>query len=435
MVTLQGDIPMSYKNTPTQRAEDNELKPRLQLSRIVPQALLFAALLFGLSASAAKATTYYVSLNGNNTDGLSLQTAFNELNQVKWSSLSSADGGINLVIDGGTNGMVYHTTLTVPAGANVQSIVGGISGNAGNAYIDGTGSGSISGINILGYVELIGGAAGQAPTTSNTYIIVKNWSGPGIQISGNVHELAWIEVEGNAAGLTVSPSGYCNTVSNAIFHDNSDNIVLQGLLGSLIASWIYQDNDASPRACTGLTTNTGSQSNLIATNCVFGPGLVYGAQVGQTGSLGLYNCLLLNATGSNVIVSGQQSTLYMSNCTSFMTKDNPNGGPHCCVLAGKASNNRQLQIGSSIFEGGAVIVPPLTLFGNNNTEYAVTGNTTFLASTQNNPEFVSNVAAYPDNVSFKTLAQSNFSLQNGSPATGQGSSITSVSEFLQSYFH
>lgn len=418
---------MSHHNRSIQRAEDCGSKPRFPLSHIAPQILLSVALLFGLSASSAKASTYYVSPDGNNTDGLTYQTAFNELDQIKWNSLNSA-GGIHLVIDGGVNGLVYFTPLTVPAGAYANSIsTSSDAGHSGVVYIDGENSTSTSGINIIGGVGSLRGLLGVNNMT------VQNWTGSGIRISGSALEVQRVIVESNAVGLeVVSPSGSCNSVSFSIFHDNTNNIVNNRILNNLTTCWIYQDYDISPRACTGLST---SQGSINASDCVFGPGLVYGVKGRQFALLNLTNCLLLNASGSNVLLSGSYPTLNMTNCTSFMTKLNSTGGVHSCINSIGALTGPPpfLYISKSIFEGGAVRSPVGEIAASNDTEYAVTGNTTVLASTQSNPEFISNVAAYPDNVSFSALTQSNFALQKGSPATGEGSSLTSVSALLNQF--
>ncbi len=49
--------------------------------------LVCGALFCLFSAARADATNYYVSPNGNNTTGTSYATAFNELNQINWSSI------------------------------------------------------------------------------------------------------------------------------------------------------------------------------------------------------------------------------------------------------------------------------------------------------------------------------------------------------------
>jgi len=53
---------------------------------------------------------YYVSKNGNNSDGLSWQTAWNELNQINWSHIQPGD---TILLDGASTQMVYTTTLII----------------------------------------------------------------------------------------------------------------------------------------------------------------------------------------------------------------------------------------------------------------------------------------------------------------------------------
>lgn len=91
-----------------------------------------AALTLGLAAFAAApharaATTFFVSRNGNNTDGHSWATAWNNLDQINWTAVSAGD---TIFIDGGSTacpsnydftstrpgvvcGMLYNRTLTI----------------------------------------------------------------------------------------------------------------------------------------------------------------------------------------------------------------------------------------------------------------------------------------------------------------------------------
>src|SRR5437762_3080102 len=62
------------------------------------------------SALAATGTTYYVSKNGNNADGRSWATAWNELNQINWGVVQPGD---SILLDGGSSQMTYTTSLTV----------------------------------------------------------------------------------------------------------------------------------------------------------------------------------------------------------------------------------------------------------------------------------------------------------------------------------
>ena len=77
----------------------------LKLKRIITAALLTA--LFCLTVSGSE---YYVSKNGDNSDGKSWNTAWNEMDQIQWSLVSPGD---TIYLDGGKTEMVYTTTMTI----------------------------------------------------------------------------------------------------------------------------------------------------------------------------------------------------------------------------------------------------------------------------------------------------------------------------------
>lgn len=84
------------------------------------------------------APPFYVSKTGNNTDGRSWATAWNEMDQIGWSSLSSGD---RVFLDGGATEMVYTTAMTVGAngksGAPITIMLSGEAGRNGSAVIFG----------------------------------------------------------------------------------------------------------------------------------------------------------------------------------------------------------------------------------------------------------------------------------------------------------
>src|SRR5439155_3597370 len=63
---------------------------------------LIAAIQFSRPTQAA-GTNYYVSRSGNNADGRSWATAWNELNQIKWNVVRAGD---TISVDGGSTQMV-----------------------------------------------------------------------------------------------------------------------------------------------------------------------------------------------------------------------------------------------------------------------------------------------------------------------------------------
>ena len=66
--------------------------------------LAIAILFLGIGIS-SEAGSWYVSKSGNNTDGKTWTTAWNEMNQIKWSSVQIGD---TIWVAGGT----YSTALT-----------------------------------------------------------------------------------------------------------------------------------------------------------------------------------------------------------------------------------------------------------------------------------------------------------------------------------
>jgi hypothetical protein len=84
-------------------------------------ALSAGALFVRPATTLSVARTFYVSRNGNNADGLSWATAWNELSRINWGAVAPGD---TILVDGGAVacpalgpgyncGMVYNSTLSV----------------------------------------------------------------------------------------------------------------------------------------------------------------------------------------------------------------------------------------------------------------------------------------------------------------------------------
>src|SRR5205807_1143531 len=76
----------------------------LTVTFIMAYCLCLAFNPFVSNAKAAARSTWYVSKNGNNADGLSWATAWNELNQINWSVVQP---GETIQVDGGSQSMTY----------------------------------------------------------------------------------------------------------------------------------------------------------------------------------------------------------------------------------------------------------------------------------------------------------------------------------------
>src|SRR5687768_7800713 len=111
--------------------------------------LAAGALLFRPATSVSAARTFYVSRNGNNADGLSWNTAWNELSRINWAVVQPGD---TILVDGGVTacpalgpgyncGMTYNTTLSIgksgASGSPITVRLASEGGRNGTAIIDG----------------------------------------------------------------------------------------------------------------------------------------------------------------------------------------------------------------------------------------------------------------------------------------------------------
>ena len=69
---------------------------------------IISAFFLLISYKSAFATTYYISKNGNNGNGISWTTAWNELDQINWSIIQPGD---IIEIDGGSTACDYPVTV------------------------------------------------------------------------------------------------------------------------------------------------------------------------------------------------------------------------------------------------------------------------------------------------------------------------------------
>ena len=83
------------------------------------------------------ATDYYVSPGGSNADGLSWQSAWNELGSINWTVIQPGD---TIYLDGGSSEVIYQTGLAV-----------GKDGTEGNPYVMTGGANSTETISFLAY--------------------------------------------------------------------------------------------------------------------------------------------------------------------------------------------------------------------------------------------------------------------------------------------
>src|SRR5687767_2978863 len=154
------------------------------------RALLFFSLLLALVAAPAAfqspleaaPTTYYVSKNGSNADGLSWATAWNELSQINWTAVQPGD---TILVDGGSTSMTYSSTLTLgKSGTSTAPITVKLAPDAGRN----------------GKVVIFGGRSTLLPYCGQPSYTVQSARNAGIVTGGN----DWVVIDGTKwSGITV----------------------------------------------------------------------------------------------------------------------------------------------------------------------------------------------------------------------------------------
>ncbi len=421
----------------------------------VSLALMASTMPFAASALATSdfgPHKYFVSKNGDNTTGRTWATAWNEMDQIRWASINTMQGD-SLTIDGGVGRMIYRKPLSVQAGPSshypLRVAVSTESQHNGQAVIA-PGSDAI-GINVsTGAIQLNG--------SKRSGIFVYG-AKRGISVTASVpypSNIKNIEVSHcTEAGVYVGPSYYPLPLSQLIVHDNATNVVSvhNGTPGgaSLSKCWIYNSTAKVNSDGVRLDGTTSAPSPAIAiSNCVLGPGLRDGLNnTTAAATPSLTNCLLINASRNNV----SSYSVKLQNVTSFMTRLNASQMSHNCIKLQASTTGYPYQMGSTVKQsiafGGQVSIPltvpspyhtyppappipfPITVEGN--TQFRTTGNTTVLAPTMANPQFVTPVALLPNQTPIPLLMSLDFSLRPDSPAAGAGSAITSVKKLLNSF--
>jgi hypothetical protein len=197
------------------------LKSKLPLMGFLVSVFFVLFLLFPEKTFAA---TFYVSKSGNNQNGQSWSTAWNELNQINWSVVNPGD---TVFLDGGASSMTYTTTLAPSksgvAGNPITISLSSEAGRNGKAIIN-------------------GGRQAQLPECGqNSYSPYSSASGvnqleEGIKIDNvsyiTIDGTKWegIEITRGAHGIRYYGDASHTTMRNMHIYDNGD---------------VRQDNDGS----------------------------------------------------------------------------------------------------------------------------------------------------------------------------------------------
>lgn len=402
------------------------LKHRSGLSFLYGLSVWSLVIMCGTAASAATTTiepgsrgggfinpteTFFVSRAGDNSDGRTWKTAWNELDQIKWAKLSASKAAkIRIEIDGGSRSMTYNKGLVVSMPKAVEPQTAGASypypypypgksieisrsrqmGHSGQIVID-------------GQYRLAQAITINEPNTSIKGlgwkgIHIRGFQTMGIRVNAEPATLSGIEIAGASSGVGIarpaSPplqwlptyglyaAGYGGSLKadGLIIHDTLHNVRLRGgLQGDLHKCWIYSSNyllnDEQQSKVSGVTSGYRNEyyvdplpesgfpdvianfpTSVNVRDCVVGPGLGRGLVSTNNSRMNVSNCLLINATRANLVKAETPGTIAFNELnarrvTSFMTALNNHGDSHDCI---KSTSPSVIPMGTISSAGHAV---------------------------------------------------------------------------------
>lgn len=423
-------------------------------------------------ATGAFGATYYVSKASGGGDGKSWAAAWNELDKIDWSAVRPGDV---VTLDGGRDKMVYTTTLMVGASGTAEAPIvirrAAEAGHDGRVVIFGGRATPLVCGHTADYTfQTEGVRKSGVDFGASAYVTLDGRDWRGIDIHGhNLHGIHFsrgashatvrnVEIYDNGKAMYdaqrkwwnpdqpgVGLTGSGHIFERAIIHDNGqDAFQCGGGLAdfTLRDSWVYngRPHPARPGLAYNYTMHSdgiqvysgGVQSGMLIEGCVFGPGMMQGTILGQSGATGrdarvddvtIRNCLFLDMTNCSIMgyptIKSRNWTI--DRVTAYMSKTNPDD---------KVRTNLFLEgpghrVSDSIFYGAQLYLPDGAAASGNvifNTDGAKIGEVV-------DPQFVAPPAfdSHPD---LPALIHADFALKAGAPAVGKGASVTSVIKLL-----
>jgi len=441
--------------------------------------LTFNPFISGVEANSG--ITYYVSKNGNNTNGQSWATAWNELASINWSVVQPGD---TILLDGGSQSMTYSTTLTIAkSGTQAAPITierATETGHNGTVILFGGRSTPLPYCGQKNYVYHPAQRAHAIVFGSSSWIVLDGMNWHGINIHGfsdngvdmsqtpSNDTLRNMEIYDNGSadqqGNTFSPDdanhGIYLTGSNLTFeqmdiHDNAadefDTGEPSGVHNITINhSWMHVSREDPNHQ--GLPFNNcvhqdgyqiysgGVQTGILIENSVVGPGLgenfILGATKRSDGNSATINDVTIRnvlsiAKDRNILGYPQvNETGWVIDHDTIITtgKGIPDSGLVYEALFLQGPNN---SVTNSIFYDGLIYVPNKLQNSSGNCQWKTTGDTNVLGGQTIDPQFTTDISSYQYSTPLATMVNANYALQSISPCKGVGSSITSVNSFLQ----
>lgn len=416
---------------------------------------------------AAGGSLFYVSKNGNNKDGLSWHTAWNELDQINWSQIQPGD---TILIDGGTSNMTYTTTLTLQKsglpGEPITIERATEVGHTGTVTLFG---GRLRPLPYCGqttYTFQTQGVLAQGINIGDSsYIILDGRSWHGMNVYGddgsaivfgsNSHDDIFRNIQlyddGSASqrsdglwypgpGALIDLHGERHEFQYMDMHDGGEDAFQPTNINTITVqlSWLHdsRSNPSHPgTAFNQCNHNDGMQiwtgnpvSHLTFDQDVIGPGkengLILGNGLVSVSDVKVTNSLFIDA-GANDIWGSPASKWTIDHITSFAENQN-------LILDGSGHS-----VTNSIFYGGLVSLHGSTSRQLNDCQWQTSGDR--LSGQVVDPRFASNLSFLPPEVNtdirqsptISTLRDLDFALSPASPCRGLGASIPSIHRFLQ----
>lgn len=405
-------------------------------------------------------TTYYVSKSGSNADGLSWETAWNELNQIQWNVVRPGD---IILLDGGESQAIYTTRLTIrTSGASKKPITIKLAdekGRDGQVVIFGGRSTPLPYCEQETYEYVTEGVRQTGILVRNAaWVVVDGRKWRGIAIYG--HNRYGIELYGNTDNITirnvdifdngaaiqrdgvwysdfpgVNLGGTNITFERALVHDNGQDAfqwheAIEDF--TLRESWLYNSrrhpylNEAF-NWCShtdGIQIyNGGPQYGFVIEETIFGPALSNGVLMGQAlqpsgiqatvHEAVFRDVLFIKATDNNL--AGFRDTKSEDWVIDRATVYCETTLWQCLYLEGSGHS-----VTNSIFVGSWISLPDGLDSFSNNCQWNTRG---FRLGQVVDPLFVDADESDP-------FALGDYTLQPDSPCAGMGSSLTSVGQLL-----
>ena len=428
-------------------------------------------------ANSGPGKTYYVSKNGNGSDGKSWATAWNEMARIDWSVVQPGD---TILLDGGAQSMTYTTTMTIgKSGTQAAPITikrATDNGHNGTVILFGGRATPLPYCGQPAYGYRPASVADGIVFDAHSWIVIDGMSWDGIQIHGfsrygvdmtggpssdtlrnmEIYDIGEASQGGTGGDWNPETNGHgiYLTGTNLAFsqmniHDNSDDAFNTGEAPgihnvTINYSWMHVTRE-DPRE-SGLPFNEcvhqdgyqiydgGVQGNLLIENSVFGPGMSTAVILGQTpgraavNNVTIRNSLLLN---KHINIMGypdvQETGWVIDQDTIFTPGQGIAGGTFQSLFLQGSGNTVKNSI---LYDGGIYLPDGLTGAGGN-CAWKTTGDNSTLGGQVVDPQFTTDVSSYNESTPLATIANADFTPRAGSPCAGKGSTITSLRRFLQ----